>query len=82
MAGVWGDSWGGSWGDSWGAHAANPGAIRGAAHGTSSASATLTFASAEIIEFPTGGAFHPPRIDDPRKRCRRDDETLLVIGAI
>lgn len=36
---------------------------------------------AETIE-DYGGGFVPPRTDNPHLRRRRDDETLLVLGAL
>lgn len=35
-----------------------------------------------IIEEHEAGGFIPPRTDKPHMRRRRDDEALLVIGAL
>ena len=84
MTGPWLGQWPGEWLGDWdGARApAAPGNMYATIGGAGGIAANLTIATAEVIDFPVGGAFHPPRQDDPAKRRRRDDETLLVIGAL
>ncbi len=87
MASNWGDSWGQSWGDSWGELVA--GSIAGHAAGTSSCSATLTMATAEVIAISGGDPRRRPRtINKPvnfnpaLKKRRDEEEALLLSGCI
>lgn len=82
MASGWGDSWSQSWAGAWGPLIDVPGAMRGSAHGTSTALGIITIANLPVPEIDYGGSFHAPRKDDPAKRRRRDDEALLMIGAL
>lgn len=83
---AWGDSWGASWGDAWGPLVEIPGAMRGAAHGSCTAVATLTMASAEVLSF---GGRRRPRVTalpgwitgpqpTPKRYAKEEDEALLL----
>jgi len=89
MSSTWLDSWGTSWGDAWGEQAADPNRLRGTASGTSTCSATLTMATAEVIAITGGDPRRRPRtVNKPvnfqpeLKRRREEAAALLLTGCI
>ena len=78
MPGPWLGQWPGEWLGDWeGARQPPaPGNLYANIGGGGSISANLSIAEAEVIEFPSGGAFQPRRLKDPRKK--REDEELLL----